>query len=112
MSLTKEELWHTLRSPVGTPSTINEVEEFLTKSLQRYISEPNDQKTRSDIKNKIDTCLEPGIDTRVWSDFKVVCDESNNTPARIDNNELHVSVYIQPTVTINIVHISSVIKGK
>ena len=38
-------------------------------------------------------------------DFLVVCDESNNTPARIDRNELWVDVAIQPVKAVEFIYI-------
>ena len=38
-------------------------------------------------------------------DFAVVCDESNNTPARIDRNELWVDVAIEPTKAAEFIYI-------
>ena len=32
-------------------------------------------------------------------DYKIICDESNNTPTTIDRNELHVSIGIKPVKT-------------
>ncbi len=36
-------------------------------------------------------------------DYLVICDESNNTPAVIDNNEFIASVYIKPAKSTNFV---------
>jgi phage tail sheath protein FI len=30
-------------------------------------------------------------------EFKVICDETNNTPERIDRNELWATIFIKPT---------------
>ena len=42
---------------------------------------------------------------RALNDFAVVCDESNNTPARIDRNELYVDVAIEPVKTVEFIFI-------
>lgn len=36
-------------------------------------------------------------------DYKIVCDESNNTPHTIDNNELHIAIGIKPTKTVEFI---------
>lgn len=36
-------------------------------------------------------------------DYKIVCDESNNTSTTIDNNELHINIGIKPTKTIEFI---------
>ena len=38
-------------------------------------------------------------------DFAVVCDETNNTPARIDANELYIDVAIEPTKAAEFIYI-------
>ena len=40
--------------------------------------------------------------------FLVVCDESNNTPDVIDNNEFRADIYLQPTKSINYVTLTFV----
>jgi hypothetical protein len=41
----------------------------------------------------------------------VVCDESNNTPARIDRNELYVDVAIEPVKAVEFIYIPVRIKN-
>jgi phage tail sheath protein FI len=38
-------------------------------------------------------------------DFLVVCDESNNTPARIDRNELYLDIAIEPVKAVEFIYI-------
>ena len=38
-------------------------------------------------------------------DFAVVCDETNNTAARIDRNELYVDVAIEPVKAVEFIFI-------
>jgi len=38
-------------------------------------------------------------------DFRVVCDESNNTPTRIDRNELYVDIAIEPMKAAEFIYI-------
>jgi len=38
-------------------------------------------------------------------DYLVVCDESNNTPARIDRSELYVDIAIEPVKAVEFVYI-------
>jgi hypothetical protein len=42
------------------------------------------------------------------TDFKVVCDETNNTGEVIDNNRFVADIYIKPTRSINFVQLSFV----
>ena len=38
--------------------------------------------------------------------FQIVCDETNNTPERMDRNELYCDIYIQPTRTVEFLVLS------
>jgi hypothetical protein len=68
--------------------------------------EPNDQITRSELNSTISSFLNDMVDRGAnIASFKVVCDETNNTPSRIDNNELHVSVWIKPRMAIEAINI-------
>ena len=42
---------------------------------------------------------------RALFDFAVVCDETNNTPARIDRNELFVDIAIEPIKAVEFIFI-------
>jgi hypothetical protein len=45
------------------------------------------------------------IAKRAIYDYIVVCDETNNTPARIDKNELWIDVAIEPTKAAEFIYI-------
>jgi phage tail sheath protein FI len=45
------------------------------------------------------------VSLRALYDFVTVCDESNNTPARIDKNELYLDVAIEPVKAIEFIYI-------
>jgi len=77
----------------------------LTKLARPYIFEPNDQITRDEIKQAVESLLLELVGLRAIYDFAVVCDESNNTPARVDRNELYVDVAIEPTKAIEFIYI-------
>jgi len=70
-----------------------------------FIFEPNDRQTRSTVKNRFDDFLTDLISKRGLYDFLVVCDETNNTPARIDRNELYVDVAIAPVKAAEFIYI-------
>ena len=48
---------------------------------------------------------------RALYDYLVVCDLSNNTPFRIDNNELWVDVAIEPVKAVEFIYIPLRIKN-
>lgn len=69
----------------------------ISTDLQFYLFEPNDTFTRLSIINMIEPFLRDVRARRGIFDFLVVCDERNNTPERIDRNELWCDIYVKPT---------------
>jgi phage tail sheath protein FI len=78
---------------------------------RQYIFEPNDEITRREIKNQIEKELNSIKVNRGLYDYAVVCDTSNNTPDRIDRNELWVDVAIEPVKAVEFIYIPVRIKN-
>ena len=76
-----------------------------------YLFEPNDQITRNEITNTVNSLMIDLIAKRAIYDYLVVCDLSNNTPSRIDNNELWVDVAIEPVKAVEFIYIPLRIKN-
>ena len=76
-----------------------------------YLFEPNDKITRDQIKAAADAFLLELVGLRALYDFLAVCDESNNTPARIDRNELYLDIAIEPVKAIEFIYIPLRIKN-
>jgi hypothetical protein len=76
-----------------------------------YLFEPNDQITRNEILNTTNSLMIDLIAKRAIYDYLVVCDESNNTPARIDRNELYLDVAIEPVKAVEFIYIPLRIKN-
>jgi hypothetical protein len=70
-----------------------------------YLFEPNDTSTRRNAKGTFDGFMGNILAQRGVYDFAVVCDETNNTPARIDRNELWIDVAIEPTKAAEFIYI-------
>jgi len=70
-----------------------------------YLFEPNDQITRSEVKNAVDSFLLELVGQRAIYDYLVVCDTSNNTPARIDRSELWVDIAIEPVKAVEFIYV-------
>lgn len=74
---------------------------YLRRQLQTiatgFVFEPNDKITRDELKQQVEQTLNDLVAKRGVFDYLVVCDETNNTPDRIDRNELYVDVAIEPT---------------
>lgn len=75
------------------------LEKAISTASKWFLFEPNDRFTRSQIVSMIQPFLRDVKSRRGVYDFRVVCDETNNTPERIDRNELWVSIFIKPTRT-------------
>jgi len=78
---------------------------------KQFLFEPNDQITRNEITNAIDSLMIDLVAKRGIYDYLVVCDLSNNTPARIDRNELYVDIAIEPVKAVEFIYIPVRIKN-
>ena len=76
-----------------------------------FIFEPNDELTRNEIKQAIESFLLELVGQRGLFDFLVVCDDTNNTPTRIDRNELYVDIAIEPVKSVEFIYIPLRIKN-
>ncbi len=83
----------------------------LNSIAKPFIFEPNDELTRNEIKGAIESFLLELTGQRALFDFLVVCDETNNTPTRIDRNELYVDIAIEPVKSVEFIYIPLRIKN-
>jgi len=83
----------------------------LNSLAKPYLFEPNDKITRDEIKQQVESLMVELVGLRALYDFLVVCDESNNTPARIDRNELYVDIAIEPVKAVEFIYIPLRIKN-
>ena len=77
----------------------------LDKLARPYIFEPNDKITRDEIKAAANSLMLELLGQRAIYDYLVVCDESNNTPSRIDRNELYLDIAIEPVKSVEFIYI-------
>jgi len=70
-----------------------------------FLFEFNDDQTRKRVKLVFERFLSDILSRRGIYDYAVVCDESNNTPARIDRNELWVDIAIEPAKAAEFIYI-------
>ena len=108
------------KTEAATPSALDRINvarliAFLRGRLETigksFVFEPNDQITRDEISNAISNLLNDLVAKRGVYDYLVVCDESNNTPARIDRNELYVDIAIEPVKAVEFIYIPVRIKN-
>lgn len=76
-----------------------------------FLFEPNDRITRDQVVDTFNRFMEDLVSKRALFDFLVVCDETNNTGARIDKNELWIDIAIQPVKAIEFIYIPLRIKN-
>jgi hypothetical protein len=81
------------------------IRERLDDIVKPFLFEPNDSATRADAKAVVDRFLANLVTQRGLYDFVAVCDETNNTPERIDRNELHIDIAIQPVKAVEFIYI-------
>lgn len=77
----------------------------LDDAVRPFLFEPNDSTTRGNAKTVVDRFLGQLVTNRALNDFVTVCDTSNNTPDRIDRNELWIDVAIQPIKAVEFIYV-------
>jgi Phage tail sheath C-terminal domain len=70
-----------------------------------FLFEQNDLQTRDAFKVTLERFLSGLVGLQALTDFAVVCDTSNNTPERIDANELWADILIQPVKAIEFIYL-------
>jgi phage tail sheath protein FI len=84
------------------------VEKAISIAARSVLFEFNDEFTRSEFVGIIEPVLREVQARRGIQEFYVQCDETNNTPAVIDRNELIASIFIKPARSINFITLNFV----
>lgn len=84
------------------------LEKAISKAAKAMLFEFNDAFTRSQFVNMVEPYLRDVQGRRGIYDFKVVCDETNNTGEVIDRNEFVGDIYIKPARSINFITLNFV----
>jgi hypothetical protein len=84
------------------------LEKAIATAAKYSLFEFNDQFTRSQFRNLVEPFLRDVQGRRGIYDFRVVCDESNNTGEVIDRNEFIGDIYIKPARSINFIQLNFV----
>ena len=84
------------------------VEKSVAIAARNFLFEFNDEFTRSEFVAVVEPLLREIQGRRGIIDFKVQCDETNNTPEVIDRNELRAAIFIKPARSINFITIDFV----
>jgi phage tail sheath protein FI len=84
------------------------LENAISAAAKDQLFEFNDETTRSNFVNIVEPFLRDVQAKRGIQDFRVICDETNNTAAIIDNNEFVADIFIKPARSINFIGLTFV----
>ena len=84
------------------------IENAIEAAAKDQLFEFNDEITRTNFVNIVEPFLRDVQAKRGITDFRVVCDETNNTAAVIDNNEFIADIFIKPARSINFIGLTFV----
>ncbi len=84
------------------------IERAIAIAGRNVMFEFNDEFTRAEFVNIVEPFLREIKGRRGITDFRVVCDATNNTPAVVDRNEFIASIFIKPARSINYVTLNFV----
>jgi phage tail sheath protein FI len=90
---------------INVARLVNHLRYNLDNLSRPFLFEPHTFHTRDSIRIAFERYLASIVNLNGLYDFIVVCDASNNTPDRIDRNELWVDVAIQPVKAIEFIYI-------
>jgi hypothetical protein len=102
---------------LSTPSAFDRInvrrlfitlQKTITSASNALLFEFNDEFTRAQFRNLVEPFLRDVQGRRGITDFKVVCDETNNTPQVIDTNRFVGDIYIKPARSINFIRLNFV----
>lgn len=100
------------RTAKRTPSALDRINvrrlmillrKIILASTRQFVFEPNDQVTWERVESLLNPLLDDIRARRGITDFRVICDETTNTPVRVDRNELWCKVLLKPTKTAEII---------
>lgn len=102
---------------LGRPSAFDRInvrrlfitlEKSIAKAARSALFEFNDEFTRAQFVNLVEPFLRTVQGRRGIYDYRVVCDETNNTPEVIDRNEFVGDIYVKPAKSINFIQLNFV----
>lgn len=82
------------------------LEKAIATAAKFQLFEFNDVFTRAQFKSLVEPFLRDVRGRRGIYDFRVVCDETNNTGEVIDRNEFVADIYIKPAKSINFIYLN------
>ena len=105
------------KTALGRPSAFDRInvrrlfivlEKTIATAANQMLFEFNDEFTRAQFLNLIEPFLRDVQGRRGITDFRVVCDDTNNTAEVIDTNRFVGDIYIKPAKSINFIQLNFV----
>jgi phage tail sheath protein FI len=84
------------------------IERAIETAAKNVMFEFNDEFTRAEFVNVVEPFLREVQGRRGITDFRVVCDETNNPAAIVDANEFVASIFVKPARSVNYVTLNFV----
>ena len=84
------------------------LEKAVARAARSFLFEFNDEFTRTQFRNIVEPYLRDVQGRRGIIDFRVVCDQTNNTPEVIDSNRFVGDIYVKPARSINYIQLNFV----
>jgi len=84
------------------------LEKSISAAAEAQLFEFNDEFTRAQFKNLVEPFLRDVKGRRGLTDFRVVCDETNNTGQVIDSNKFVADIFVKPARAINFIQLNFV----
>ena len=84
------------------------LDKSIARAARSTMFEFNDQFTRAQFVNLVEPFLRDVQGRRGITDFRVVCDTTNNTPEVIDSNRFVGDIYIKPARSVNFIQLNFV----
>ena len=85
------------------------IEKSVARALNAVAFENNNSFTQRQVTELIDTFMRRIKARQGVYEYKVVCDSTNNSPAVIDANEMHVDIYVQPQRAAEFIQLQTII---
>ena len=105
------------KTALGRPSAFDRInvrrlfiilQKTIATAANQMLFEFNDEFTRAQFLNLVEPFLRDVQGRRGITDFRVVCDETNNTPEVVDTNRFVGDIYIKPAKSINFIQLNFV----
>jgi phage tail sheath protein FI len=101
-------------SSINVRRSLIVIEKALSISLRSFLFERNNDTTRLRVRSTIEEYLSRlaalgAFDQTFDKGYSVICDTTNNSPAQIQNLELHVDIYIKPILAVEKLYATAIL---